>query len=66
MVLVEALQGHMVLSHVPRLSTVTRKALSSPLAANYCQRIWNKMAHSVFKDWTLGKSPVWIASSDTV
>ena len=53
--LLEAVRGNMVLSHVPQLSQVVRKGLTSPLAAEYCQRVWGKLAHSVFQPWTLGK-----------
>ena len=43
-----------MLPHVPRLSHVTRAALTSPLARGHCQNIWAILSHSVFTEWTLG------------
>lgn len=52
--LLEVMHGDHMLPHVPRLSHVTRAAISSPLARAHCWNIWSILSHSVFTDWTLG------------
>ena len=51
---VQTVRGEHLVKHIPSLSKAVLNALPSPLATRHCAQLWHVMAHSVFKEWSLG------------
>ena len=51
---VQTVRGEHLVEHISRLSKAVLNALPSPLATRHCAQLWRVMAHSVFKEWSLG------------
>ena len=59
---VQMVRGEHLVEHIPRLSKAVLIALPSPMATRHCVQLWRVMAHSVFKEWSLGMCTVPLSS----
>jgi len=57
--LLEEVTGDTLLPYIHELSIAVREAFSSPLAVPYCRRVWVVMAHSAFREWSVGEYWRW-------
>ena len=53
-----SLRGNLLVGHTPQLSRAILGAVSSPLATKHCKRVWQLLAHAVFREWSTGESCV--------